>query len=78
MKQQPILSNQRVVLLKDIPARDLHKGQVGTIVKKLYSDVYKVKFDYTRSASIEMAVEQHDLLKLHYVSSSSTKEKEKA
>jgi len=56
-----------VALLKDIPAKNLVAGQVGTIVEELDNNVYEVEFSDNNGETIAMAsVESDNLLLLHY------------
>lgn len=57
-----------VALLEDIPDRRLRRGQVGTIVEELVSDIFEIEFsdDQGRSYAL-LAVHDDQLIALHYV-----------
>jgi len=55
-----------VALLREIPARGLVRGQVGTVVETLSGDAFEVEFsdDHGRTYSTA-AVRSSDLVRLH-------------
>ena len=56
-----------VALTDDLPARELQRGQVGTVVEVLAPDVYEVEFtDNDGHTYAELAVQADKLLVLHY------------
>jgi len=56
-----------VALTVDLPERDLHRGQVGTIVEFLAPGVFEVEFsDNEGHAYASLALEAGQLLVLHY------------
>jgi hypothetical protein len=57
-----------VALLKDLPARDLTRGQVGTAVEQLADETWLVEFSDDEGRAYAVAQCQGaDLLVLHYV-----------
>ena len=59
--------NDAVVLLEDMPARKLARGQVGTVVEKLGKDVFEVEFDDDGGRNfVTLALRAHQLLVLHH------------
>ena len=57
-----------VVLLKDLPARQLARGQVGTIVQQLDDETLLVEFSDDQGRAYAVApCPCTDLLVLHYV-----------
>ncbi len=44
MKTKPIKLLDTVALAKDLPARKLQAGEVGTVVEVLHAGVYEVEF----------------------------------
>lgn len=57
-----------VALLKDLPARNLTRGQVGTLVEHLGGDTWLVEFsDDEGRAYATVPCQAADLLVLHYV-----------
>lgn len=54
-----------VALLKDIPSKNLHRGDVGTVVVNLSDSMAEVEFidDKGRTTAIE-SIEKSDLIKL--------------
>ncbi|HMD40285.1 MAG TPA: DUF4926 domain-containing protein [Candidatus Acidoferrum sp.] len=56
-----------VALLEDLPGEDLQRGQVGTVVENLASDVFEVEFsDAAGQAHAALALRSDQLLVLHY------------
>ena len=56
-----------VATVKPFPDKNLHTGQVGTIVEILADEVYEVEFsDKSGRAITECAMKESDLLLLHY------------
>lgn len=56
-----------VALTEDLPERGLYRGQVGTVVESLASNVFEVEFsDYEGRAYASLALEVSLLLVLHY------------
>ena len=56
-----------VALIEDLPARKLHRGQVGTVVEVLAPDVFEVEFtDNDGRAFASLALSANQLLVLHY------------
>jgi hypothetical protein len=56
-----------VALLEDIADRDLHLGQVGTIVERLAPGVYEVEFsDEQGQMYASVALRHAQLLQLHH------------
>ncbi len=56
-----------VALIEDLPARKLHRGQVGTVVEVLAPDVFEVEFtDNDGRAFASLALNASQLLVLHY------------
>lgn len=55
-----------VALLRDIPQKQLKRGQLGTIVEELADDVFEVEFADRSGRTIAMiALKSEDLLQLH-------------
>ena len=55
-----------VALLKDIPQKQLKRGQLGTIVEELADGVFEVEFADRSGRTIALlAVKAEDLLQLH-------------
>jgi Domain of unknown function (DUF4926) len=57
-----------VALLKDLPDKNLSKGQVGTIVEQLDENVFEVEFiDNQTGATIALeTIQSKDLILLHF------------
>ncbi|MCW5907295.1 MAG: DUF4926 domain-containing protein [Chitinophagales bacterium] len=56
-----------VATVKAFPDKNLHAGQVGTVVEILAEGVYEVEFaDKSGRAITECAMKESDLLLLHY------------
>ena len=56
-----------VALTEDLPQRDLHRGQVGTIVEVLEPDVFEVEFsDDAGQTYASLALSAAHLMVLHY------------
>ena len=56
-----------VALTEDIPDHDLRRGQVGTVVETLSSDVFEVEFiDNNGQTYATLALQSRQLLVLHY------------
>ncbi len=56
-----------VALTEDLPGEDLQRGQVGTVVENLASDVYEVEFTDTDGHTYALvALRADQLLVLHY------------
>lgn len=57
-----------VALLKDIPEKNLIKGQVGTIVEILESEKYEVEFCNKNGETLLIfPLDEKSILLLHYV-----------
>ncbi len=55
-----------VALLRDIPQKQLKRGQPGTIVEELSENVFEVEFADRLGRTIAMiALKSEDLLRLH-------------
>ncbi|MFN7946156.1 MAG: DUF4926 domain-containing protein [Blastocatellia bacterium] len=56
-----------VALTSDLPDRKLRRGQVGTVVEELATDVYEVEFcdDKGRTCAL-LALPAEHLMVLHY------------
>jgi len=56
-----------VALLEDLPERQLHRGQVGTVVEELAKGVYEVEFsdDEGRTYAL-LPLRESQLITLHY------------
>jgi Domain of unknown function (DUF4926) len=64
---QQIQLHDVVALLVDLPARDLCRGQVGTVVENLAADVYEVEFsDDDGRTYATLALRADQLMVLHY------------
>ncbi len=56
-----------VALLNDIPEKGLTRGQVGTIVEELDSDVFEVEFSDNQGRTYAMlALSSNQFMRLHY------------
>lgn len=56
-----------VALTEDLPARNLRRGQVGTVVELLAGDVFVVEFsDNDGRTYASMALRDDQLMILHY------------
>ncbi len=56
-----------VALTQDLPERNLHQGQVGTIVEFLAPNVYEVEFtDNDGRTYASLALRADQLMVLHY------------
>ena len=56
-----------VALLRDIPARGLVRGQVGTVVEALSGDAFEVEFSDNQGRTYSTAaVSSDDLVRLHH------------
>ena len=56
-----------VVLLEDLPARSLARGQVGTVVEKLGRNRFEVEFDDEQGQNFAtLALRGDQLLVLHH------------
>ncbi len=56
-----------VALVRDIPEHGLLRGQVGTIVEALASEVFEVEFsDDNGHAYAALALKARDLMRLHH------------
>jgi hypothetical protein len=56
-----------VALTEDLPARDLYRGQVGTVVESLSPSVFEVDFsDEEGRTYATLALDDKQLLVLHY------------
>ena len=56
-----------VALTRDLPDRDLQRGQVGTVVELLEAEIFEVEFsDDDGRAYALLALATEDLLVLHY------------
>jgi predicted transcriptional regulator len=57
-----------VALLKDLPAQDLARGQVGTVVEQLDDKNWLVEFSDDEGRAYAVApCQEADLLVLHYI-----------
>jgi hypothetical protein len=55
-----------VALAEDIPERNLHKGEVGTVVEVLAPDAFEVEFsDDEGQTYAEFALRSDHLIQLH-------------
>jgi hypothetical protein len=55
-----------VALAEDIPERNLHKGEVGTVVEVLAPDAFEVEFsDDEGQTYAEFALRSDQLIQLH-------------
>ncbi len=55
-----------VALIEDIPSRELHRGEVGTVVELLAPDVYEVEFcNEDGETYAEFALRGDQLILLH-------------
>ena len=64
---QPLRSTTVVALLEDVPAKNLSRGMVGTVVETLAPDVFEVEFSDNDGRCYAMAVLKRDvLLELQY------------
>jgi hypothetical protein len=55
-----------VALIEDIPSRELHRGEVGTVVELLAPDVYEVEFcNEDGETYAEFALRSDQLILLH-------------
>ena len=56
-----------VALMRDMPEAGLVRGQVGTVVEVLGTEVFEVEFsDDSGRAYASLALKAHDLLRLHH------------
>ena len=56
-----------VALLKDIPEKNLKKGQVGTIVEILDKNVYEIEFCNKNGETIaSISIKEENILLLRY------------
>jgi Domain of unknown function (DUF4926) len=56
-----------VALMRDMPEASLVRGQVGTVVEVLSPEAFEVEFsDDTGRTYASLALEAHDLLRLHH------------
>ena len=56
-----------IALIEDIPERNLHRGQVGTVLEKLEPGVFEVEFsDNEGRAYATLALRGNQLIVLHY------------
>jgi len=56
-----------VALTEDLPQRNLFRGQVGTVVESLASNVFEVEFNDDEGQTYAMlALREDQLLVLHY------------
>jgi hypothetical protein len=63
----PIKIYDVVALLKDIPQKNLSKGQVGTAVEQLDDNVFEIEFVNTKGETLALeAVHTADLFLLHF------------
>jgi hypothetical protein len=66
MNRKEIELLDTVALVEDLPARSLHRGEVGTVVEILDRDVYEVEFcDDEGQTYAELALEAAALIVLH-------------
>ncbi|MDX2138662.1 MAG: DUF4926 domain-containing protein [Chloroflexota bacterium] len=63
-----------VALLEDVPAENLKRGQVGTIVEVWESDIYEVEFSDTRGVTYAMVSLHADQLMTLYWHPASSKQ----
>ena len=57
----------RVVLLEDVPARHLARGQVGMVVEKLGRELFEVEFDDEEGRNFAtLTLRADQLLVLHH------------
>lgn len=65
MPDIPLLSV--VALMRDIPGKQLIRGQVGTIVETLAPNVFEVEFSDDNGATYaSISLNSSELLQLHY------------
>ncbi|SHE39320.1 protein of unknown function [Fodinibius roseus] len=56
-----------VALLKNIPKKNLSKGQVGTVVEKLDSNTFEIEFSNAKGETIlTIPVKKRDLILLRF------------
>ena len=56
-----------VALTQGLPARNLARGQVGTVVEELAPDAFEVEFSDDQGRTYaSLALQPHQLLVLHY------------
>ena len=56
-----------VALTEDLPARGLHRGQVGTVVEVLAGDAYEVEFSDNQGRTYAtLALRADQLMVLHH------------
>ncbi|MCZ6800019.1 MAG: DUF4926 domain-containing protein [Nitrospirae bacterium] len=56
-----------VAITEDIPAHDLHRGQVGTVVETLNSGIFEAEFiDNDGRTYATLPLQSRQLLVLHY------------
>jgi hypothetical protein len=66
MNRKEIELLDTVALVEDLPARSLHRGEVGTVVEILDQDVYEVEFcDNDGQTYAELALAGASLIVLH-------------
>ena len=64
---EPIQLLDVVAVITDIPAHNLRRGQVGTVVEELTPDVYEIEFSDDNGRTYAMfALRAEQLLVLHY------------
>lgn len=56
-----------VALTEDLPERDLHRGQVGTVVERLAPEVFEVEFsDNSGRMYAVLSLRAEQMMTLHY------------
>jgi hypothetical protein len=66
MRKRKIKLLDTVALVQDIPSRKLKRGEVGTVVEILATDVYEVEFcDDEGQTYAELALRGSQLIPLH-------------
>lgn len=66
MKTPKIKLLDTIALLQDIPTRKLRRGEVGTVVEILTTDVYEVEFcDDDGATYAELALRRSQIIPLH-------------
>jgi len=66
MRKRKIRLLDTVALVRDIPSRKLNRGEVGTVVEIVTTDVYKVEFcDDEGQTNAELALRSNQLIPLH-------------
>lgn len=65
-----------VALLRNIPGKNLIKGQVGTVVELLDGETYEIEFTNSRGETIQtLPLSKKDIILLHFESEASNSAK---